>query len=233
MSDYWSNFNNWKNTTGADVVHSNGKEGDTADHITGSSWMYQDGDTTSYQTGNVGSKQIGVSNSLIEGCSFFTVLGMNIKNTVGIGIDNCVGARVVMTGAAVDVTLGTTIRVSRGPIFEIGDTERCRVSSGRSIDSAGERLDQATSFEEVILEDRRMIAKDICLYAFNEIEDNAMKRTILGYDSLTLEGAVVELKSTLTLNAKTTGAMLFNAGNFDVEANIAVRIMAKGLIKLG
>ena len=232
MSDYWSNFNNWKNTTGADVVHSNGKEGDTADHITGSSWMYQDGDTTSYQTGNVGSKQIGVSNSLIEGCSFFTVLGMNIKNTVGIGIDNCVGARVVMTGAAVEVTLGTTARVSLGPIYDRG-TERFRVSSGPSYDIADERYDCATGCEEVIVEDRRMIAKDICLYAFNEIEDNAMKRTILGYDSLTLEGAVVELKSTLTLNAKTTGAMLFNAGNFDVEATIAVRIMAKGLIKLG
>ena len=232
MSDYWSNFNNWKNTTGADVVHSNGKEGDTADHITGSSWMYQDGDTTSYQIGNVGSKQIGVSNSLIEGCSFFTVLGMNIKNTVGIGIDNCVGARVVMTGAAVEVTLGTTARVSLGPIYDRG-TERFRVSSGPSYDIADERYDCATGCEEVILEDRRMIAKDICLYAFNEIEDNAMKRTILGYDSLTLEGAVVELKSTLTLNAKTTGAMLLKAANFDVYATVAVTIAANGVIKLG
>ena len=232
MSDYWSNFNNWKNTTGADVVHSNGKEGDTADHITGSSWMYQDGDTTSYQIGNVGSKQIGVSNSLIEGCSFFTVLGMNIKNTVGIGIDNCVGARVVMTGAAVEVTLGTTARVSLGPIYDRG-TERFRVSSGPSYDIADERYDCATGCEEVIVEDRRMIAKDIYLYAANELEDNAMKRTIVGYVSITLEAPEVELKSTLTLNAKTTGAMLFNAGNFDVEATIAVRIMAKGLIKLG
>ncbi|RLS31412.1 MAG: hypothetical protein DWH80_08125 [Planctomycetota bacterium] len=232
MSDYWSNFNNWKNTTGADVVHSNGKEGDTADHITGSSWMYQDGDTTSYQTGNVGSKQIGVSNSLIEGCSFFTVLGMNIKNTVGIGIDNCVGARVVMTGAAVEVTLGTTARVSLGPIYDRG-TERFRVSSGPSYDIADERYDCATGCEEVIVEDRRMIAKDIYLYAANELEDNAMKRTIVGYASVTLEAPEVELKSTLKLNAKTTGAMLLTAANFDVDATIAVRIMAKGLIKLG
>ena len=232
MSDYWSNFNNWKNTTGADVVHSNGKEGDTADHITGSSWMYQDGDTTSYQTGNVGSKQIGVSNSLIEGCSFFTVLGMNIKNTVGIGIDNCVGARVVMTGAAVDVTLGTTARVSRGPIYDIG-TERFRVSSGRSVDTADERYDCATGCEEVIVEDRRMIAKDIYLYAANELEDNAMKRTIVGYASVTLEAPEVELKSTLSLNAKTTGAMLLKAANFDVYATVAVTIAANGVIKLG
>ena len=66
-----------------------------------------------------------------------------------------------------------------------------------------------------------------------EIEDNAMKRTILGYDSLTLEGAVVELKSTLTLNAKTTGAMLLKAANFDVYATVAVKIAANGVIKLG
>jgi len=232
LSDYWSNFNNWKNTTGADVVHSNGKEGDTADHIIGSSWMHQDGDTTSYQTGNVGSKQIGVSNSLIEGCSFFTVLGMNIKNTLGIGIDNCVGARVVMTGAAVEVTLGTTARVSRGPIYDIG-TERFRVSSGPSYDMADERYDCATDFREVIVEDRTMIAKDICLYAANELEDNALKRTILGYASVTLEGAEVELKSTLSLNAKTSGTMLLTAANFDVNALISVRIAAKGLLKLG
>ena len=194
--------------------------------------MYQDGDTTSYQTGNVGSKQIGVSNSLIEGCSFFTVLGMNIKNTVGIGIDNCVGARVVMTGAAVEVTLGTTARVSLGPIYDRG-TERFRVSSGPSYDIADERYDCATGCEEVIVEDRRMIAKDIYLYAANELEDNAMKRTIVGYASVTLEAPEVELKSTLKLNAKTTGAMLLTAANFDVYATVAVKIAANGVIKLG
>ena len=138
----------------------------------------------------------------------------------------------VMTGAAVEVTLGTTARVSLGPIYDRG-TERFRVSSGPSYDIADERYDCATGCEEVIVEDRRMIAKDIYLYAANELEDNAMKRTIVGYASVTLEAPEVELKSTLTLNAKTTGAMLFNAGNFDVEATIAVRIMAKGLIKLG
>jgi len=235
LSDYWSNFNNWKNTTGADVVHSNGKEGDTADHIIGSSWMYQDGDTTSYQTGNVGSKQIGVSNSLIEGCSFFTVLGMNIKNTLGIGIDNCVGARVVMTGAAVEVTLGTTARVSRGPIYEIvGDTARYQVKGSKSTHTADTRVDIATSFEEIIVDLRGTQARNIVMWAANSHADYCFtQRTIEGGVSITLEAPVVELKSTSTLNAKTTGAMLLQAANFDVEATVAVRIMAKGLLKLG
>jgi len=59
MSDYFSNFNDWKNTTGAESVHSSGQDGDYASHIIGSNWTFQDGDVTWYQTGNMGTSKLG------------------------------------------------------------------------------------------------------------------------------------------------------------------------------
>lgn len=161
MSDYFSNFNDWKNTTGADVVHSSGQDGDYASHIIGSNWTYQDGDVTWSQTGNMGYKQIGVSNSLIEGFSFFTVLGMNINDTVGVGMDNYAGLRVgIHGGLAVDMNAAAAVRVSYGPYYEIDETERWTTAAQKK-ELLDEELKAAKKTVELIEEEIQTIATKI------------------------------------------------------------------------
>jgi hypothetical protein len=206
VSDYFSNFNDWKNTTGAESVHSSGQDGDYASHIIGSNWTYQDGDVTWYQTGNMGYKQIGVSNSLIEGFSFFTVLGVNINDTVGVGIDNYAGIRVgIHGGLALDVNVAAAVRVSYGPYYEWDKTKEYRLTENRLV-AVDEDAEFATSVKDIVATEIQTIAGQVT--------------------TITLDGPA-------SLTAKTLGDLTLTSGTSLKMLGLTASLNFLGLIKLG
>ena len=233
MSDYFSNFNDWKNTTGAESVHSSGQDGDYASHIIGSNWTYQDGDVTWYQTGNMGYKQIGVSNSLIEGFSFFTVLGMNINDTLGIGMDNYAGLRVgIHGGLAVDVNAAAAVRLSYGPYYEIDKTWKTNLSLEEIATASKSELTIANEVKAVINQEIRIAATSAAQVA-NFITTKCQSRMMECTTLYSVTAPVMTLKAPTSFLATTNGQMSLSALYFDVQAVSSVTIAAKGIVKLG
>ena len=233
MSDYFSNFNDWKNTTGAESVHSSGQDGDYASHIIGSNWTYQDGDVTWSQTGNMGYKQIGVSNSLIEGFSFFTVLGMNINDTVGIGMDNYAGLRVgIHGGLAVDVNAAAAVRLSYGPYYEIDKTWKTNLSLEEIATASKSELTIANEVKAVINQEIRIAATSAAQVA-NFITTKCQSRMMECTTLYSVTAPVMTLKAPTSFFATTNGQMSLSALYFDVQAVSSVTIAAKGIVKLG
>jgi len=233
MSDYFSNFNDWKNTTGAESVHSSGQDGDYASHIIGSNWTYQDGDVTWYQTGNMGYKQIGVSNSLIEGFSFFTVLGMNINDTVGIGMDNYAGLRVgIHGGLALDVNAAAAVRLSHGAYYEWDKTEEYRLTENKLV-LVDKDAEFATSVKNIVTTDIQTIAGSVTTILTGMASERTVVKKIDCTTSCTLSAPAVTLKAPARFLATTNGQMSLSALYFDVQAVSSVTIAAKGIVKLG
>lgn len=220
MSDYFSNFNDWKNTTGADVVHSSGQDGDYASHIIGSNWTYQDGDVTWSQTGNMGYKQIGVSNSLIEGFSFFTVLGMNINDTVGVGMDNYAGLRVgIHGGLAVDMNAAAAVRVSYGPYYEIDETERWTTAAQKK-ELLDEELKAAKKTVELIEEEIQTIATKINRIGMeHEIRVGKIMHVATG------DATFIGISTTC---GSTVGPTMLNGISVKITATTSATILSKG-----
>lgn len=220
MSDYFSNFNDWKNTTGAESVHSSGQDGDYASHIIGSNWTYQDGDVTWSQTGNMGYKQIGVSNSLIEGFSFFTVLGMNINDTVGVGMDNYAGLRVgIHGGLAVDMNAAAAVRVSCGPYYEIDETERWTTAAQKK-ELLDEELKAAKKTVELIEEEIQTIATKINRIGMeHEIRVGKIMHVATG------DATFIGISTTC---GSTVGPTMLNGISVKITATTSATILSKG-----
>jgi hypothetical protein len=233
VSDYFSNFNDWKNTTGAESVHSSGQDGDYASHIIGSNWTYQDGDVTWYQTGNMGYKQIGVSNSLIEGFSFFTVLGVNINDTVGVGIDNYAGIRVgIHGGLALDVNVAAAVRVSYGPYYEWDKTKEYRLTENRLV-AVDEDAEFATSVKDIVATEIQTIAGQVTTIIAGMASEQAVVKKIDCTTSYTLTAPAVTLDGPASLTAKTLGDLTLTSGTSLKMLGLTASLNFLGLIKLG
>ena len=221
MSDYFSNFNDWKNTTGVEVVYSNGTEGDSADHIIGSSWLYQEGDTTTHMFGNMGWKQTGVSNTLIEGFSFFTVLGMSMNTTVGMGIDSYAGLRVgINLLGTVDVNVAAGVRLGKSGYYDFEDTTHWKTAAQKK-ELVGEELKVAKKTMQLVEEDIRTISMNIdnvCklhkIFA-SDIEHRALYKVTLGGSFKTTCGSL-------------TGETMLNGISVKIAATTSATILSKG-----
>ena len=233
MSDYFSNFNDWKNTTGVEVVHSNGTEGDSALHTIGSSWLYQEGDATTHMFGNMGWKQTGVSNTLIEGINFFTVLGMSTNTTVGMGIDSYFGLRVgINYFGTVDVTSAKAVRLSRGPYYEIDETERWTTAAQKT-EIALKDATFATEMTTVVTASITQISKDISAIHAGMSSEKATLKEITCATSCTLTAPTVTLDGPTSLTATTAGQMLLKARDWRVQAWTSAQISVQTVLKLG
>ena len=220
MSDYWSNFNDWKNTTGVEVVHSNGTEGDSALHTIGSSWLYQEGDATTHMFGNMGWKQTGVSNTLIEGINFFTVLGMSTNTTVGMGIDSYFGLRVgINYFGTVDVTSAKAVRLSRGPYYEIDETERWTTAAQKK-ELLDEELKAAKKTVELIEEEIQTIATKINRIGMeHEIRVGKIMHVATG------DATFIGISTTC---GSTVGPTMLNGISVKITATTSATILSKG-----
>ena len=233
MSDYFSNFNDWKNTTGVEVVYSNGTEGDSALYTIGSSWLYQQGDTTTHMIGNMGWKQTGVSSSLIEGFSFYTVLGMNINDTVGIGMDNYAGLRVGINGGlALDVNVAGGVRLSYGPYYEIDKTWKTCLTLAESIEICKSQLKMTDEEIKEYVKTSLQVCNNKTEITANTTALMCTKRETVCTTSYSVSAPEVTLNGPGSLTAKTAGIMYFEAGNFAVIATASATIQAKGILKL-
>ena len=241
MSNYFSNFNDWKNTTGVEVVYSNGTEGDSALHTIGSSWLYQEGDATTHMFGNMGWKQTGVSNTLIEGINFFTVLGMSTNTTVGMGIDSYFGLRVGINFlGTVDVNVAAGVRLGKGGYFDFEDTAHW-TTAAQKVESTREELKIADSVKLVIGQ-QIVISTVESLDVGNKFVKRCVKSETECSTLYSMTAPVMTLSATdLTLKAGVGlvgpafvgGEMALLAGSVKIEGQVSVAIFAAGLLKLG
>ena len=241
MSNYFSNFNDWKNTTGVEVVYSNGTEGDSALHTIGSSWLYQEGDSTTHMIGNMGWKQTGVSNIVIEGWNFFTVLGMSMNTTVGMGIDSYFGLRVGINFlGTVDVNVAAGVRLGKGGYFDFEDTAHW-TTAAQKVESTREELKIADSVKLVIGQ-QIVISTVESLDVGNKFVKRCVKSETECSTLYSMTAPVMTLSATdLTLKAGVGlvgpafvgGEMALLAGSVKIEGQVSVAIFAAGLLKLG
>ncbi len=248
MSDYWSNFNSWDNNVEilpeaehrfraehTFVTEGNSKyitHGKSVYSTHGASWTYQDGDVTWYQIGNLGYKQIGVSNTVIEGWNFFTVLGMNINDTVGIGMDNYAGLRVgIHGGLALDVNAAAAVRLSRGPYYEIDETERWTTAAQK----------------KELLDEELKVAKKTVELIEGEIQTIASKINRIGMEHEIRVGKIMHVATgqatfcgISTTCGSTVGQTMLNGSYVTVKAITNVTILSEGgawingaIIKIG
>ena len=236
MSDYWSNFNSWDNNVeilpeaehSFRAEHTFVSEGNSK-YIThgksvysthGASWTYQDGDVTWYQIGNLGYKQIGVSNTVIEGWNFFTVLGMSMNTTVGMGIDSYFGLRVgINYFGTVDVTSAKAVRLSRGPYYEIDETERWTTAAQKK-ELLDEELKAAKKTVELIEVEIQTIATKINRIGMeHEIRVGKIMHVATG------DATFIGISTTC---GSTVGPTMLNGISVKITATTSATILSKG-----
>ena len=232
-------FGNYTDTT--NVAKKEPTTGDSYKSQAGNSFSEQTGNSVSNQTGNKDAWQHGYSNSVIVGMSFSTSLaatfsttvGMSVSTTAGLAIGtNVLGKVALFLGLEASVNSSAAVKVTHGGTYTFDYVAKWKTAA-QETQSVTDATLIAANVRNVIGTEIATYAAGVTVVAAGAVTETIGSRDITCATSYTLTSPTVTLNGPTSLTARTTGAMLFRAGNFSVDASISVTIAAKGILKLG